>query len=131
MIGTKVTFRNGSSVVIKHVEREKYEHLTHAARSIRKDAAKSVMRAPGASEEGEPPHTHRGAWFRRALWYDVDRKREDATIGFRFSKIGTVARTHEFGEREEGRNYPIRPTIYPALERNIERFHRDWRASVG
>lgn len=129
MIAIKVTFTNGTTKVLRAIEEEKYNSLKHASYSIRKDAKESIKKKRGASPEGEPPHAHK-EFFRRALWAAIERNRWESLIGFRYSKIETVGAIHEHGLKEEGRDYPVRPTMLPALERNLGRFHEDWRASL-
>lgn len=85
------------------------------------------------SPPGKPVLAHRkGKWFfRRGIRYVVDKQREDAEIGFTYSQFEEIMSVHEHGGTEDGRSYPERPVVQPALERNIERFHRDWRSSIG
>lgn len=130
MIAVKTKFTDNSKRVLAAKDRGAYKSFSHAAASIRKDAAASVLKRKDkrkASQAGTPPFTH-GGLARKAIWFDATK--EGAIIGFRKSVIGMVAATHEHGLTEEGRDYPARPTMAPALERNIERFHRDWQHSI-
>lgn len=134
MIGATAKFTDNSKKVLEAASKAAYENLSHAARSIRKDASGSIKQKKDkskSSEPGQPPVQHRPGFFKRALRYDIDKSKESAVIGFEASKVGQVAATHEHGLTEDGRDYPERPVMQPALERNIERFHRDWRASIG
>ena len=132
MIAAKVTTQMQPAKVTQAVDKAKYENMKHAAFSIRKDAAKSVKQRKNKdkpSPPGEPPFAHTLGFLKKAIWTDV--KEDEAIVGFRKSVIGMVAATHEHGLTEDGRDYPERPTMAPALERNVERFHSDWRSSVG
>lgn len=137
IIGVRVRFANGTEKVLSAVRRAKVNNLRHAAAAISGTAKRSIEKAARhePSAEGEPPHTHRGAFYRRAVRYDVERDRFDAVIGFAKSKIGMVGAVQEHGEVESDeygrRDYPVRPTMLPALEHNLGRFHNDWRASIG
>jgi len=130
MIAAKTTFTDTSKRVHDAVKKAKYKNFSHAAASIRRDAIKSIRKRKDkkkASPEGTPPFTHSGQ-AKRGVFFDVSAT--DAVIGFKKSVVGLVMATHEEGLVEEGRDYPERPTMGPALERNIERFHRDWRSSI-
>ena len=132
MIGAKVTTRLDVAKVTLAVDAAKYANFKHAAFSIRKDASKSIRQRKDkrkAAPAGQPPFAHTPGFLKKAIWTDV--QQDGAVIGFRKSVIGMVAATHEHGLMEDGRRYPERPTMQPALERNIERFHRDWRSSIG
>ncbi len=123
----------GTGRVEERVKRAKYNNMRHAAASIRKDAAGSIKqkkKKSTTSPAGGPPFQHESGFFRRGLRYWVDRVREDALVGFLRSVVGHVAATHEHGKMEEGRQYPERAIVAPALERNIDRFARNWRASI-
>ena len=127
MFGIQVKFRSDADRVTKAADRAAYRNLAHAAASIRKDARLSVERASGPSAPGEPIHTRRGK-ARRAIEYEA--RKDEALVGFNYYKIGDAMRAHEHGGRRGQNVYPERPTMRPALERNIDRFHEDWRASI-
>ena len=129
--GLKTRTTDQSRRVVEAKDRAAFRNLGHAAARIRKDAAGSVKKRKNkrkASPAGTPPFTHAG-YAKQAIRFAADRF--SAVVGFRRSKIGLVAATHEHGLAEEGRKYPTRPTIGPALKRNINRFARDWRATIG
>ncbi len=132
MIGVKTTFFNKSMVVVKAVKKAAYNNFQHAAASIRRAAVVTIPRRKrrGSSKPGKPPIQHKPGALRGGIRYYADRQREDAIIGYIRSRVGSVGATHEHGLTEEGRDYPERPVMQPALERNIERFARDWRASI-
>ena len=119
--------------VKRAVDKGAFTNLGHAAASIRKSAAKSIKQRKDkdkSSPVGTAPFTH-GGFIRRALRFDVNKQKQEALIGFRFSVIGLVGRTHEFGEVEDGRDYPERPTLAPALEASIGRIAGQWQGSIG
>lgn len=131
MFGWQSKFENKGQKVVKATEKTTFENLRHAVASMRKDAASTIKRRKNpeiSSPPGTPPFTHVG-FARQALRWFVDRA--EAIMGFTFSKFGTVGATHEYALKEEGRDYPERPTVVPALERGVVRFHQDWRASIG
>jgi hypothetical protein len=37
---------------------------------------------------------------------------------------------HEHGKRRGGVRFPERPTMQPALDRNLARFHREWKGAI-
>jgi hypothetical protein len=130
MIAAETKFTDTSKKVLAAKDKGAYRSFGHAAASIRKDAVASVLRRKNkrrSSPPGTPPYTHSGL-ARKAIFFDATK--EEAVIGFRKSIIGMVAATHEHGLTEDGRQYPERPTMAPALERNIERFHKEWRSSI-
>jgi len=132
MIRTRAKFTNQSRRVVEEAERAKYETLRHGALSIRKDASKSIKQRKDKDKEappGEPPRQHKPGFLKRALW--AHWSEDEAIAGFRASRVDIVAATHEHGLTEEGRDYPERETMQPALERNLDRFHKDWRAAIG
>ena len=130
-IAVEVKTETRPSKVEKAAQKAAFTNFGHAAASIRKAAAKSIKSRKNkktASPEGTAPFTH-GGFIRRALRFDVNQT--GAVIGFQRSVIGLVAATHEHGLTEEGRDYPERPTIGPALEESLDRIHNDWRSSIG
>ena len=131
MFGWSSKFENKGKAVEKATEKATFKNMQHAIASMRKDAAGTIKRRKDksvSSPAGTPPFTHVG-FARQALRFFVGRV--DAIMGFTFSKFGTIGATHEEGLEEEGRDYPERPTVVPALERGVVRFHQDWRSSIG
>lgn len=113
----------------KRAENASFKNIREAAFAIRQTAVQSVEKSDGPSPIGSPVHTHRGAFFRRAIRYEADK--ESAVIGPRHSVVGDVGETHEFGKRRKGRTYPARPTMGPALRRNVLRFGNEFKGSIG
>lgn len=117
--------------VRQKAERGLVRVLYRSAAAIRRDAAESIEQAEGASQPGEPIHTHRRAFARRALRFDVDREQLEAVIGPRASLVGDAFAAHEFGEEFRGIDYDERPTMKPALTRNLDRFADEFAGSIG
>jgi hypothetical protein len=63
--------------------------------------------------------------------FDNDRQAQDALIGPMASLVGEAGRAHELGEEFRGHEYPERPFMAPALEKNLDRFAGDWAGSIG
>jgi hypothetical protein len=132
MFSAVTTFENKADTVQKEADKAKVTRFRIAGFRIRKEAVASIVHQKDkdkASPEGKPPHQHRPGFLKRAIWSHADV--EGAVIGFRRSKVGGVAATHEHGEQEDGRDYPQRPTMGPALERKLDQVLSDWRASIG
>jgi len=130
MIAASTKFTNNAKRVVAAKDKGAYNTFSHAAGSLRKDAAASILKranARKASPVGTPPFTHAG-FAKKAMWFDATK--DGAVVGFRKSIFGMLGAIHEHGLTEEGRDYPPRPTMAPALERNIARFHREWRHSI-
>ncbi len=121
----------------KHVAavaaKESFRNISHAAASLRKDVVSTIESAPPGvpSEAGSPPHTHRRAFFRRAIAYAVGEDKRSAVIGPRFSAVGTVGKAHEFGGDYKGFDYQPRPFMAPGLVRAIPRFAGSFAGSIG
>lgn len=132
-VGATTELIDKSKDVAKAVDQAAYKNLGHAAASLRKAAATSIDRAPQgeASPAGQPPHTHTGAHFRRALRFAVDKQKQTAVVGFLHSMIGDVGAVHEFGESRGKETFPERPTLGPALDANASRLGGEWAGSIG
>jgi hypothetical protein len=131
MIGLSVQIEDTTKRVDNAAQKAAFRNFRHAAASISRDSKQSLEKAPQgeASAPGEPPHTHRGTYFRRAVRYEADD--QGAIIGPMASVVGESFAAHEFGEVFHGADYPERPTMGPALERAIPRFAGDWQGSIG
>lgn len=141
-VSVKTKTVDETAKVAKAVEKAAYRNFGHGAASISKDVKSTLEKAEGPSEEGQPPHTHKGVFLRRAVRYAADK--EGAVIGPRESVVGDVGAVHEFGEVRDDlidteskgvvlviRDYPKRPFMFPGLERGAPRFAEEWRGSVG
>jgi hypothetical protein len=129
MIGAEVKTENQMRRVADALERAAFRNFGHAAARLSKDAKESLVTAPGPSEAGTPPHTHKGAFLRRAVRYDATK--EDAVIGPMGSIVGESGRAHELGEDFHGQLFDERSFMEPALEKNLDRFAADWAGSIG
>lgn len=111
-------------------ERARLENFRHAAGAIRKDAIASIIPDPlgRPSPAGTPVATRRGQ-AKRAILYAADKY--GAVIGPSNRFVGTSMSAHEFGGEYKGEQYPRRPTMGPALERQTDRFAGSWRGSIG
>lgn len=127
--------------IMPAVERAAFKNVGHAAAAIRKDAIASIEEAEGPSEPGRPPHTHTAKTTRsgktrlghlpRAITFHHDKASMSAVIGPRESVVGEAGSAHELGGEYKGEDYPPRPFMVPALERNAGRFAADWQGSIG
>lgn len=131
MIDAKTEFHIRLDKLLRATGLANFQNLQHAAASLRKDAVSTIKRRKGPSRPGEPPHTHRRVFYKRAIAFDVDRQREDAVVGFRYSVIGDVGHAHEFGASRGEADYPERPTIGPALVRSAGRLGNQWKGTIG
>jgi hypothetical protein len=131
MVSIHVTAEFRPQRIERAVERAAARNLGHAAARIRKDAAASLRTAAGPSAPGQPPHTHRGAYLRRALRFAYDAQRQEAVVGPLASVVGDVGHAHEFGARRGGQDFPERPFMLPALESNIGSFAGSFEGSIG
>jgi hypothetical protein len=130
VIGVKVTTETKPQAVTKAVEKAAFRNFGHAAARIRKDAMESIEKAEGPSPPGTPPHT-RKRQLPRAIVFHNDKKQQEAIIGPRYSVVGTAGQAHEFGGAYKGEQFEERAFMFPALEKNIDRFASDWAGSVG
>jgi len=107
-----------------------FKNIGHAAASLMKDARRSISNSKRASRPGRPPNTRRGL-FRRAIRFEMGSDRKSAAVGFIESLVGQSAKAQEFGGRYKEQNYPERPTMGPALERNKHRFAGQFAGRIG
>jgi hypothetical protein len=122
-------FTDETEKVAKAVQKATRLALRKAAYAIFRTAQESIQTAGGPSPAGEPPHSRRGQ-LRRAERYDVDDAAEIAVIGPRFSMVGTSAEAHEFGGEYKKEQYPKRPFMGPALEKNRALIPAFWQGEV-
>jgi hypothetical protein len=129
MLGLSVQTEDRTRRVANAASAATFRNLGHAAARIAKDAKASLETAEGPSPPGSPPHTHKGAFLRRAVRYAASK--EEAIVGPQASLVGEVGAAHEFGEEYRGQEYPERAFMGPALEANEPRFAESWRGSIG
>ncbi len=155
MFGVKITTTQTPEKVERAVDKGAYKSLRHAAFSIRKSAIESMVFARGPSRRGTPPHAHKGK-VRRSILVAQDEKGE-VVVGPSYSRVkvggrppwladmlehgGTFTwkkKTKQRGRPKKGEaprpmqtaTYPARPFMQPALERNLARFHREWKGAI-
>lgn len=131
MFGARTQFKAMPKRVQKAAEKGAYRSFSHAAASIRKAARESIVRSSVPSQPGGPVHTKRGRGggrAKRAIFYKADK--QGAVIGFSARKLDQAMQVHEHGGTRGGAQFPQRPTMYPALEKNLARFHREWKGAI-
>jgi hypothetical protein len=131
MIGCKTIFKPTPKRVTKAAEKGAYRSFFHAAASIRKDARESIVRSNKPGPPGGPVRTKRGrggGLAKRSILFKATR--DDAVIGFTASRIDQAMQLHEHGGKRGKTTFPRRPTMAPALERNLRRFHYEWRGAI-
>lgn len=131
MIGLAVQTEDQTKRVQDAADEAAFRNLGHAAARISKDAKESLVTAEGPSPAGSPPHTHQGAYLRRAVRYANDKEAQVAVIGPLASIVGESGAAHEFGEEFHDQQYPERSFMAPALEKNIDRLAADWQGTIG
>lgn len=129
MISSKTKIEDNTAKVLKAKDDAAFRNFGHAAASISKDVKSTLETAAGPSAPGTPPHTHRGAFLRRAVRFAADK--EGAVIGPMASVVGEAGAAHEFGGDYKGTDFPERPFMEPALDRAVPRFAGEWRGSIG
>jgi hypothetical protein len=131
MFWMKTQMKATPKLVEKAAEKGAYRTFFHAAASIRKTARESIVRSNKPGPRGGPIHTKRGrggGLAKRSILYQANK--EGAVIGFAASRIDRAMEAHEHGKRRGGVRFPKRPTMQPALQRNLARFHREWRGAI-
>lgn len=130
MFGLSVKITDTTTRVQRAAERGAFRSFARAAYAIMLTARASIDTAPQgeASEPGDPPHTHRRMYLRRALRYSANK--HGAVIGAAHSIVGTAGQPHEHGGRYKGGDYPDRPFMAPALAANLPRFAGSWTGSI-
>lgn len=131
MFGIKTELKSTPKKVNDAVDKAAYRSFAHAAASIRKSARESIVRSDTPGPPGGPVRTKRGrggGLAKRAVLFKTDKR--GAVIGFAASKIDQAMQFHEYGGVRGGVRLPARPTITPALQRNLARFHREWKGAI-
>lgn len=129
MFGMTIKTEDSTRKVEQAEEKARFRNFGHAAAGVSRTAKLSIDQAAGPSRPGEPPHTHRRVFLRRAIRYAANK--QGAVIGPMKSIVGLSAQAHEFGGRYKGVDYPARPFMRPALEKSAPRFAGSWRGTIG
>lgn len=82
------------------------------------------------SKPGSPPFTGNGRLMRRSILFEVSDQRDDVIIGTTATKFDQIGKRHEFGGVFDGKKYPKRPFMRPALDEVRSRLPRMWARSV-
>ncbi len=130
MFGVTVKTEDKTKAIGQAVEKTAYRNFGHAAASIAKFAKQSIKKSDEPSAEGEPPHTRRQAGHNLPGAIRYKASKIDAVIGPMASIVGEAGAAHEFGGEFRGTTFPERPFMWPALQANLARFHRDWGGSI-
>lgn len=129
MFGATVTkFVDHTRQVLAAAERAARRTFARAAYRIMRDAKASIERSADPSSPGDPPHTRRGQ-LRRAIRYDATK--DGAVIGPLASMVGDAGAAHEFGGEFRREQFPARPFMGPALERELDNFAGEFAGSIG
>jgi len=131
MFGMSVQIEDQTKRVKDAADQATFRNLGHGAARISKDVKESLVTAEGPSPAGSPPHTHKGAYLRRAVRYANDKEAQSAVTGPLASIVGEAGAAHEFGEEFHGQDYPERPFMAPALDKNVDRLAPDWQGTIG
>ena len=129
MFGATVKTIDNFRKVAEAAERAQKRAFAKAAFRIGGEAIKSIETSDEPSRPGEPPHTRRQRRLSRAIKYAADA--EGAVIGPMASKIDQAGQAHEFGGRYKGGEYPERPFMWPALEKQADSFAGEFAGSIG
>lgn len=133
MFGVQTQLTATPKRVDKAVDKGAFRSFGHAAASVRKSARESIVRSNVPGPPDGPIRTKRGrggglAKRPGSLLFSADKK--GASIGFMASKMDQAIESHEHGTRRGGVKFPKRPTMQPALERSLARFHREWQGAI-
>lgn len=116
--------------VVAAEQKAELRGLARAAFLIRQTAIELIEQHGGVpSPVGHPVHTRAGA-AKVAMAYDRNKDQRVALIGPRYSVLGVSLSAHEFGKFFRGYPYPKRPTMGPALKKNIGKIPGGFAATV-
>lgn len=133
MFGVRTQLKTTPKRVQKAADKGAYRSFSHAAASIRMAARRSIKRSDTSGPPGGPVRSKRGqggglAKHKGTILYKADK--EGAVVGFTASAIDQAMQVHEHGGVRGGVLFPQRPTMQPAMERNLARFHRKWKGAI-
>lgn len=139
MIGFDFKYTDQTKAVKDAAAAGVFKNVKQAAATIRKDAIASIQPGDGPSQPGTPPHTQtagltkkgtpRRGNLQRAILFDVSADGV-GIVGPRKSIIGDAGRAHELGGELFGDEYPERPYMEPALEKNLTRYGDSYAATL-
>lgn len=141
MIGFDYKFDDRTPAVKTAVDNAVFKNVGHAIATVRKDAIDLIKPGDGPSTPGTPPHTQtarvnrktgrtsRGK-LQKAIAFDNDKATGVGIAGPRQSIAGDSGRAHELGDEIFGVDYPERPYMAPALEKNLARYGDSYAASL-
>jgi hypothetical protein len=131
-VTANVVIKKNFKKVEKVVEDQAIHSFSKASFEIRKFAKASILRRKKnetASPPGMPPRTRSGQ-LPRAIFYDVDKQRQEAIIGPIHSRVGLSAEPMEHGGVYKGHLYDQRPFMSLALQKIVPRLPSIWRYSI-
>jgi len=145
MFGIEFKFTNNIPAVKTAADKASFRNITKTAFAIRRTSIESIVPSDEPSAAGTPVHTRirgviksgknkgkkRLGQVARAITYFADRSALDAVIGPRYSVVGGSMEPHEKGGEYKGERYPKRPTMTPALDKNISLFGNSFSGSLG
>lgn len=136
---------------LKRVNSSQPSSLGKAAALVRKTAKWSIRKRKKISRPGDPPSSHANQLLKRNIFYEVDRRRQNATIGpvALNQRIKGIPETLEHGgkstiipwvskrgsRKERKRKVRMvtvkaRPFMGPALEKVRTKLVKYWRGNV-
>lgn len=156
MISVTAKAQPNTKAVAEHVQKRAFTSIQHASNGVRKTALESIQYVDTVigylhvyrkgkkervkyykpSPPGSTVHGHKkGGYFRKAIQYSLQPggllSPPDSTIGFSHSVVGEGLRIHEHGGTRNGKAYPKRPVMAPALEANVDRFAKSFSGQLG
>lgn len=111
--------------------RKQFQAMKRASAYLMGIARRTIRRSKKPSKPGKPPHTRKGQ-LKRAVLFAVEGRGNNlrGLIGPSFSGVGRIMIAHEYGVRFQGRDYPERALMVPALEKSQDKLPSFWRGSI-
>lgn len=139
MIAAKVTITDSSDRLRRAVARSAEQVHSRAGAYARGVAQRSIRRgrerkrlvpARVPSRPGEPPKTWKRGGLRDSIKFAGNPMKRVVFIGPTRAGVAEIGAVHEYGLRYQGRRYPRRAYMYPAMELTVERMRTWWTDSV-
>jgi hypothetical protein len=133
--GVRVTVVSYAADVSSAAHEAAVKSLRSLSTMIEYFARASMHAAKGPSPPGTPPHVHLGR-LRRSIASDVDEAELSAIVGPSYSTMKSgglpawIGIAHELGGTFEGKHYPARPFMGPALSKFNDTFAGDFSGSL-